>query len=164
MRKLAAIVSAPFRALGRLLAKLAGLRGRARVAVYGGLLALAVFAVLVLRAGPDAEREVRATLEEYAEATRDKDYQRLCDELYARDLVERIRAAGLPCEVALRTGLENRQNPQLEVQAVEVSGDQALAKVRSSAAGEVPSVDTVRLVEQDGRWRVAALSEAGAGP
>ena len=61
-----------------------------------------------------------------------------------------MRAAGLPCEVALRTGLEDRQNPRLTVLGVEVNGDQALARVRSTAGGEPPSTDLVRLVKEDG--------------
>ena len=73
-----------------------------------------------------------------------------------------MRAAGLPCEVALRTGLEDRQNPRLQVLGVEVNGDQALARVRSTAGGEPPSTDLVRLIKEDGGWRVASLSEPGA--
>ena len=176
MKKVVSVLTAPFRAIGRLLrglirrrgalgkpfVKLAGLRGRTRIVVYGLLGIVIVLAVLILKPGPDDDEQVRETLDRYAVATRDKDYQTICDELYARDLVDRVRAAGLPCEVALRTGLEDRQNPRLEVQGVEVSGDQALARVRSTAAGEVPSVDTVRLIKEDGDWRVASLTEPGA--
>jgi len=118
--------------------------------------------VLVLKPGPNDSEAVSETLDTYAAATRDKDYQTICDDLYAEDLVDRVRAAGLPCEVALRTGLEDRQNPRLEVLGVEVNGDQALARVRSTAGGEVPSTDLVRLVKEDAEWRVAPLSEPGA--
>jgi hypothetical protein len=45
---------------------------------------------------------------------------------------------------------------------VEVSGDQALARARSTAVGEPPSTDIVRLVKEDGDWRIASLSEPGA--
>ncbi|MEA2195381.1 MAG: hypothetical protein QOG42_1815 [Solirubrobacteraceae bacterium] len=152
----------PFAAVGGLFGRLGKLRGRARIIVYA-ILALAVVAlVLVLRPGPDDNAAVSKTLENYAAATRDKDYQTICDDLYATDLVDRVKAAGLPCEVALRTGLEDRQNPRLQVLGVEVNGDQALARVRSTAGGEVPSTDIVRLVKEDGNWRVASLSEPGA--
>lgn len=101
------------------------------------------------------ERDVRATLSRFAVATREKDYQALCN-IYAAVLVERIRAAGLPCEVALRNGLEDRQNPELDVLAVDVDGDTASAKVRSTAVGEVVSTDMVK----NDRWRLASLSSA----
>ena len=152
----------PLRFLGRPFAKLAALRGRARIIAFAVIAVIVVGAVLVLKPGPDDSEAVAETLDNYAAATRDKDYQTICDDLYAEDLVERVRAAGLPCEVALRTGLEDRQNPRLEVLGVEVNGDQALARVRSTAGGEVPSTDVVRLVKEDGEWRVASLSEPGA--
>ena len=176
MKKVVSVVGAPFRAIGRFLlkllrslrflgrpfAKLARLRGKARIVVFAVIAVAIVGAVLALRPGPNDGEEVGKTLESYAAATRDKDYQTICDDLYAKDLVDRVRAAGLPCEVALRTGLEDRQNPQLEVLGVEVNGDQALARVRSTAVGEAAATDLVRLVKEDGGWRVASLSEPGA--
>jgi hypothetical protein len=160
--KVVSIITAPFRLLGRLarsaggpLRRLGGLRGRARIAAIAALVLLIVAAVLVLRPGPNSEKQVRATLDRYAKASRDKDYQTLCDDLLADDLVERIRSAGLPCEVALRTGLQDRRNPTLTVLGVEVNGDQALARVNGSAAGEVPATSTYRLVREDGDWKIA---------
>ena len=152
----------PLRALGGPIGKLGQLRGRARIIALAVIAVVVVGLVLVLKPGPDENEAVAETLDNYAAATRDKDYQTICDDLYAEDLVERVRAAGLPCEVALRTGLEDRQNPRLQVLGVEVNGDQALARVRSTAGGEVPSTDLVRLVKEDGDWRVASLSEPGA--
>ena len=176
MKKVVSVVAKPFRAIGRILAKvlrplrglgkplvkLTKLRGRALVLALVPIVLLLILLVVVLKPEADSEEQVRETLDRYAQATREKDYQTLCDDLYASDLVDRIRAAGLPCEVALRTGLEDRQNPQLQVLAVDVTSDTASARVRSTAVGEVPSVDTVGLVEEDGEWKVASLSEAGS--
>jgi hypothetical protein len=172
-KRVVSIITRPVRLVRRLVellvrllrmafTKLAGLRGRQRIVAFGVLGVVIVVLVLSLRPGPDSDKEVRATLDRYAQATRDKDYQTLCDDLYATDLIDRIRSAGLPCEVALRTGLQDRRNPQLEVLGVEVSGDQALVRTRTTAVGEPPSVDTIRLVRQGGDWRVASLSEPGA--
>jgi hypothetical protein len=177
MRKVVSVVTAPFRALGRLLlkllrslgrfgkpfAKLAALRGRARLVALAVLAVILVVAVITLKPGPDEGKQVRETLDRYAVASRDKDYQALCDELLASELVEQIRRGGLPCEVALRIGLKDRRNPRLTVLAVEVNGDQALARTRTSAVAEPTSVDTIRLVDQDGRWRIASLQQPGSG-
>ena len=180
MKKVVSVLAKPLRAIGRILAKilrplrslralrtplvkLTKLRGRALVLALVPIVLLLIVLVMVLKPDPDSAEQVRERLDRYADATREKDYQTLCDDLYASDLVERIRAAGLPCEVALRTGLEDRQNPQLQVLAVDVTGDTASARVRSTAVGEVPSVDTVGLVKEDGDWKVASLAEAGAG-
>jgi ketosteroid isomerase-like protein len=179
MKKVVSVAGAPFRAIGRFLlkllrslrflrflgkpfAKLGRLRGKARIVVFAVIAVVIVGAVLALRPGPNDNEAVSKTLENYAAATRDKDYQTICDDLYAKDLVDRVKAAGLPCEVALRTGLEDRQNPRLQVLAVDVNGDQALARVRSTAVGEPTSNDVVRLIKEDGGWRVASLSEPGA--
>lgn len=157
--KLAALRGTSFKKLAVLLGKpfkrLAGLRGKPRMAAFAVLGLAVVVAVLVLRPGPDADKQVRETLDRYAKASREKDYQALCDDLLASELVERIRSAGLPCEVALRTGLEDRKNPTLTVAGVEVNGDQALARVNGSAVGEVPATATYRLVREDGDWRIA---------
>jgi hypothetical protein len=177
MKKVVSVVARPLRAVGRILLKLlrrlrvlgkplvrlSKLRGKALVVACIPILVVLILVVIVLKPEPDREEEVREALDRYAAATRDKDYQTLCDDLYASALVERIRAAGLPCEVALRTGLEDRQNPQLQVLDVEVTGETANARVRSTAGGEVPSVDTVRLVEEGEGWKVSSLAEAGAG-
>lgn len=175
MKKVISVVARPFRAVGRILLKLARplrflgkplvrltqLRGRALVLALVPIVALLVVLVIVLKPEADREEQVRATLDRFAQATREKDYQTLCDDLYASELTDRIVAAGLPCEVAQRTGLEDRRNPQLQVLSVDVTGDTAKARVRSTAAGEVPSVDTVELVQEDDKWRVKSLSEAG---
>lgn len=177
MKKAVSVVGKPFRAIGRILLKLirplrflgkpfvrlSRLRGKALVIALVPIVIVLVLLVNVLKPEPDSEEEVRETLDRFAAATRDKDYQTLCDDLYASDLVERIRAAGLPCEVALRTGLEDRRNPQLRVISVEVDGETASARVRSTAGGEVPSTDTVRLAKEGDDWKVSSLSEAGQG-
>jgi hypothetical protein len=143
------------RKLDRPFRKLAGLRGKPRIAVLAVLGVIVIIVVLSLRPGPDSEKDVRKTLDRYAEASRDKDYQTLCDDLLSKEIVDRIRSVGLPCEVAVRTGLEDRGNLRLTVLGVEVNGDQALARVRGTATGEVPGTSTYRLVREDGGWRIA---------
>jgi hypothetical protein len=176
MKKVVSVVAKPLRAIGRILLKLLGrlrvlgkpfvklsqLRGKALVFACIPIVIVLILLVNALKPEPDREEEVRAALERYVTATRDKDYQTLCDDLYASDLVERIRAAGLPCEVALRTGLEDRKNPQLTVLEVDVTGDEARARVRTTAGGEPTSVDVVRLIDEDGEWHIASLSEPGS--
>jgi hypothetical protein len=47
---------------------------------------------------------------------------------------------------------------------IEIVDDEALARVRTTAEGQEPSQDAVRLVKQDGDWRVASLSAAQPQP
>jgi ketosteroid isomerase-like protein len=177
MKKVASVVARLVRAVGRILAKilrplrslrgplvqLTQLRGRPLIVACGLIFVLLVLFAIALKPEPDQEKEVRAALDRYAKASRDKDYQTLCDDLLASQLVEQIRSAGLPCEVALRTGLENRRNMTLVVLKVQASGDEAAADVRTTATGEPTSVDTIRLVRQDDAWRVRSLQQPGAG-
>jgi hypothetical protein len=177
MKKVVSAAAKPLRALGRILLKLLGrlrflatplvklskLRGRQLVFALVPIVIVLILLFNALKPEPDREGEVRATLDRFEVASRDKDYQTLCDDLLASEFVERIRSAGLPCEVALRTGLEDRRNPTLTVLAVEMDGDEASARVRGSAANETPGTSTYRLIREDGAWRIASPGESNGG-
>jgi hypothetical protein len=107
--------------------------------------------------GPTPEEQVRATVSEFGRATAAKDYAALCDRILAPSLVEEVESIGLPCERALRQGLGGVEDPRLTIGRVEVRDDQATAEVRTSAAGEEPSQDTLRLVNLDGAWKISSL-------
>ena len=49
------------------------------------------------------------------------------------------------------------RDPQITVGAVRINGDRATAEVRTSAAGQEPSRDTVALEKLADGWRIAAL-------
>jgi hypothetical protein len=132
------------------------MRARRRVV----LVLVAALAAWPAACGADDEARVRETLAAFADAVARKDHQRLCDELFSRALVEAVSRT-LPCEVALRTSeLERARRPAIAVRSVTVEGGTATARVRSSAANQPPSEDTVRLVREDGTWRIAALASA----
>jgi hypothetical protein len=119
-------------------------------------------AVVVLLAGcggggPSDEEQVRATVDAFGRATAAKDYAKLCRQLLAPKLIEQVRAVGLPCEAALKQGLGDVREPRLVIGRVTVRGDSATADVRTSARGEAPSRDTLKLTKIDGRWRIASL-------
>jgi hypothetical protein len=107
--------------------------------------------------GPTPEEQVRSTVTEFGRATAAKDYQTLCDRLLAPSLVEEVESIGLPCEVALRQGLGAVKEPRLTIGRVQVQEDKASAEIRTSAAGEEPSRDTLELVNLDGTWKISSL-------
>jgi hypothetical protein len=107
--------------------------------------------------GPSDEQQVRATLAEFQRATAARDYRTLCDRILAPKLIETVQQVGLPCEVALRKGFAGVRDPRLSVGAIAVDDGKATAEVRSSAAGETPSRDTVELVRVGDGWRIASL-------
>lgn len=122
------------------------------------ILAAVLVALPLAACGRSDEREVRDTLEGFAEATARKDYQRLCDELFSERLVEQVRQT-VPCEVALRnSSLGDARSPKLEIRRITVDGDEARAEVTTSAANQPASQDVVRLVREDESWRIVELT------
>ena len=118
----------------------------------------ALVALPLAGCGRDDEADVRAVLERFATATAQKDFQTICDRVFAEELVEQVRQT-VPCELALtNSDLGDAKNPKLEVRDVEVDGDKATAVVRTSADNQEASEDTVQLVREPDGWRVAALA------
>ena len=107
--------------------------------------------------GPSDTERVHAVVAAFGQATAAKDYQRLCDQLLAPKLVGEVEQQGLPCEVALQQGLGEVKAPKLTIGRIDVSGDDATAEVRSTAAGEAPSRDTLKLVRVNDAWYIASL-------
>jgi predicted small lipoprotein YifL len=107
--------------------------------------------------GPTPEEQVRSTVTEFGRATAAKDYQALCDRILAPSLVEEVESIGLPCEVALRQGLDEVEEPRLTIGRIDIREDEASADIRTSAAGEEPSRDTLELVNLDGTWKISSL-------
>ena len=122
------------------------------------LAAVLAAAALLSACGEDDESAVRETLERYAKAVESKDYQTICDELLAQDLLENLRRVQAPCETAIQGGLRDVDRPTITIRSVKVDGDTASAVARSDAANQEPSDDTIRLVKEDGAWKVVALS------
>jgi hypothetical protein len=107
--------------------------------------------------GPTPEEQVRSTVAEFGRATAAKDYAALCDRLLAPELIEDVESIGLPCERALRRGLSDVREPRLTIGRIVIRDDEASAEVRTAAAGEEPSQDTLRLVNINGVWKISSL-------
>ena len=107
--------------------------------------------------GPTPEEQVRATVTAFGRATADKDYQELCDRLLAPSLVEDVESIGLPCEVAMRRGLGDVREPRISIGTVRIDGERATVDVRTSAAGEEPSQDSLQLLRIGDDWRISSL-------
>jgi hypothetical protein len=108
--------------------------------------------------GPDADTQVRAVVARFGVATRDRDYQTICDDLLADDLVNKIEAIGLPCESALSRGLGEVKDPRLSINEVSIAGSRALVSIHTTATGQPASDDALQLVRESNRWKIAALA------
>jgi hypothetical protein len=128
------------------------------------LLALAVVLAGCGEDEPTPEQEVRTVLTTFATAAEKRDYETICTDVLAPKLLEGLRQISLPCEVALQRSLGAVQEPRLTVGAVTVDGKTATAEVRTSAKGQAPSSDTVRLDRVGGTWRISDLTGGAAAP
>ena len=133
--------------------------GRAPAAVAAAAATL-TFALSAAGCGASDQQQVRDTLKRYQAATARQDYDALCNRVLAQSLIDRLAQVGLPCDQALRIGLGTVRNPKLEILKIKVTGVLALALVRSSAAGQPASTDTIRLTKNGDRWRISSLSGA----
>jgi hypothetical protein len=125
------------------------------------LLAVALAGLVAGGCGKSDDEEVRDTLARFEQATEKRDYKALCDDVLSEQVVQRLRAVGLPCETALqRSTVASTLQPSISVEQVRVRGDTALAQITSTAVGQRPSHDTIRLVKQGDDWRIASLSGA----
>ncbi len=111
---------------------------------------------------PSDQEAVRAKLTEFADATRGRQYARLCDRVLAPRLITDIERLGRRCPEAMEQALGDVRDPQLTIGRVRVDGDRANAEVRTVAAGQEPSRDIVELVRSKDGWRISSLS--GASP
>jgi hypothetical protein len=106
---------------------------------------------------PSDEEQVRQTVTTFARSVEVKDYETLCDRVLAPKLIEEVEQIGLPCEVALERGLGDVKDPRLTVGEIAVDGERARTEVRTSAAGQPPSRDTLRLERVGDSWRITSL-------
>jgi hypothetical protein len=111
---------------------------------------------------------VRAVVARFGVATRDHDYQTICDDLLADNLVSNIETIGLPCESALQKGLGDVHNATLRITDVSIAGSRALVSVHTTADGQPPSDDALQLIKESGRWKIASLAspqgQSGSAP
>jgi len=111
-------------------------------------------------ADPDAikgaPKQVAAAVAALDGATRAGRYDEVCDELFTR--AARARAGGRDCAALLRSATEDVRRPQVRLLSIRVSGDNAEARVRTRSSGEGTVDETIELVRERGRYRIASLS------
>jgi hypothetical protein len=103
-----------------------------------------------------APKEVTETVAALQTATQARDFRRICDELLSRDAKK--RAGGRVCTQLVRSTAGDVRRPKITPLSIRVRGDRADVRVRTTARGQSAIEDTIRLVREDGSWRIAALA------
>jgi type IV pilus biogenesis protein CpaD/CtpE len=141
------------------------LRMRARLPSVAVLAALAVAAAGCTSSGSGSggssgdfkgeQQLVANTVEDLQTAASQGDQGEICANLLAHDLVDRLDARG-GCRKLVDAALKDTDTSDLSVQSVAVNGTTADARVKAEN-GSNDRISTLRLVKQDGRWKIASL-------
>ncbi len=103
------------------------------------------------------QRLVANAVEDLEAAAGDGDEAKLCRELLASELVQRLAsAADGDCGRAVTRALDNTDAVGLTVRSVRIDGQRATATV-TQETGDRDRRTTIGLVKQRGGWKVAAL-------
>jgi len=103
-----------------------------------------------------APRDVARLVGDLNIATRKGEYRRICEQLFTSSA--RRRAGGKDCPSLLRSTARGLRDPRIELVSIQVTPKQALARVRTRAAGQAPIVDQLVMRREGGVYRIEALS------
>lgn len=103
-----------------------------------------------------APRDVARVVAELDAATRRGQFRRICAELFTS--AARRRAGGRDCASLLRSTAGGLRNPRVELVSIRVTVREALARVRTRAAGQAAIEDVLVLRHEGGRYRIEALA------
>ena len=132
-----------------------------------GVLVVAV--VSLLRDGGDGPapvsgtpREAVETVEAFRRALAARDFAAICETLYTREARE--ASGGDDCQSVLAQEAAKLRDPELRIVGLTVASDGATVSVRASVRGQEPVPDTIRLVRERGRFRIASAGPAPGRP
>ena len=100
-------------------------------------------------------KDVATVIQRLERATARRDFATICNDLLAA--VTRKQAGGDSCPQVLDQRARGVRRPRIRIQSIDVQGNQAQVRVRTTAAGQAPTTDVIRLVRENGEFRVLAL-------
>jgi hypothetical protein len=100
-------------------------------------------------------KEVADVVRRLERATARRDFATICNDLLAS--ATRTQAGGPDCVRVLGERATGVRRPRIVIQAIEVAGNSAQARVRTSASGQAPATDVLRMVRERGRFRISSL-------
>ncbi len=105
------------------------------------------------------QRAVAAVVERLEEAARDDEATVVCSRLLSDSLLETLRKQGTNCRTGVREAFRDADSLDLTVDDVEISGDNATAKVKHrSRDGEKTA--TLEFERDGNAWKISSLGSA----
>jgi hypothetical protein len=103
------------------------------------------------------QKAVAQTVEDLQSASRKRDEGKICTQLLAPALVNKIKAASsTTCEKVLGDALRDVDSYELQVKKVAIDGSTATATVTSDT-GKKTRTDTLQLQKVGNAWKIATL-------
>jgi hypothetical protein len=110
------------------------------------------------------EKAVAQTVEDLQSAASKGDRDKICDELLAADLANKIKARATgtqkTCADVLKNSLRDADSFELQVKKVAINGTTATATVESDAAGDDKTTTALTLTKAGDGWRISSLGDA----
>jgi hypothetical protein len=97
---------------------------------------------------------VAKVVDQLSSAGRSKDAGKICNDILSPSLVAQIKADGADCQAEMKKTIEDADDYDLEVLSVNVTGNQAQARVRQGKKGQVA---TFSFEKRSGGWRATSL-------
>ena|SRR5215207_4205777 len=102
------------------------------------------------------QRLVANTVEDLQSAAEDSDEGKICRDLLAQALADRLARGTGGCQATVAAALDDTDTNELDVRSVQITGERATARVRLET-GDRDRVARVTLVRERNGWRIAAL-------
>jgi hypothetical protein len=102
------------------------------------------------------QRLVANTVEDLQSAAEDSDEGKICRDLLARALAERLARGTGGCQATVAAALQDTDTEEVDVRSVQITGERATARVRLET-GKRDRVARVTLVRERNGWRIAEL-------
>jgi hypothetical protein len=97
-----------------------------------------------------AQGDVAQVVSDLAKDGQRKDAQKICSEILARELVDKLNQAGTSCGQEMDKAIADADDFDLSVQKVTINGSSATAVVRRGKDGPTA---TFRFVREGGKWK-----------
>jgi hypothetical protein len=101
-------------------------------------------------------REAATVVEQLERAIARGEFERVCADLLSAEV--RRQAGGGDCPAMLARTSAGVDHPSIRVRKIRIKGAAAIVDVETTAAGQARVTDTIRLVREAGRYRIASLS------
>ena len=102
-----------------------------------------------------AAKQAATVIQRLEKATARRDFTTICDDLFAA--TTRKQAGGDSCPDVLDQRARGVRRPRIRIKSIEVSGNAARVRVRTTATGQAPITDVIHLVRENGSFRVLSL-------